>query len=102
MTNSLLLRCRVLSQGAAISCILIGALALLAWIFDLEMLGRAIPAWSLMQPNSALCFILTGMALWLRVVESSKKWQSHLAQGGLELRPYWACSPSASTSSPGS
>jgi signal transduction histidine kinase len=85
MTRPLILRCRLLSQAASISCLLVGALALLAWGFDLERLGGAIPAWTLMQPNSALCFILAGAALWLRVVASPTPWQRYLAQGGASV-----------------
>ena len=53
------------SAGAAISVFIIGSLVLLGWIFDLTVLKSLHPGLVSMKSNTALAFMLTGIALWL-------------------------------------
>ncbi|MCM3877502.1 MAG: PAS domain S-box protein [Thermoanaerobaculia bacterium] len=52
-----------LSAAAAIS---IGLLVLAGWLFDYRFLMQVLPGQVAMVPNTALGFLLAGLALWLR------------------------------------
>ncbi|MCC7263191.1 MAG: PAS domain S-box protein [Candidatus Latescibacteria bacterium] len=75
-------RFQVLSQVTAISSVLTGALALLAWSLDLAVLKDALPGLALMQPNSALSFVLAGAALWRLAGRPVEGWERRLVQAG--------------------
>lgn len=45
--------------------VVVGGLVLVGWAFDLVVLKSILPIWVSMKANAALCFILSGIALWL-------------------------------------
>ncbi len=47
--------------------VLIGVVVLLGWLADWEACKRVLPGMVAMNPMSAVCFILSGVALWLLV-----------------------------------
>ena len=54
-----------LSAVAGIAVALLGCTVLAAWFFDLPVLKSLDPDWATMKPNTALSFLLAGLALWL-------------------------------------
>ncbi|HEX6879777.1 MAG TPA: hypothetical protein VF135_05400, partial [Terriglobales bacterium] len=59
------LNCKLLSQWASGSAILIGALDLVGWALNIPVLTSIIPGLATMKPFTAICFILSGISLWL-------------------------------------
>lgn len=53
------------SSLAALLAILIGLLVLSGWLFDITLLKSISPDWVTMKVNTAICFVLTGVALLL-------------------------------------
>ena len=60
-----LARCRKFSVALAALASLIGAVALLGWIFDLDVLKRIHPSFVTMKANTAVCLILISIAVFL-------------------------------------
>jgi PAS domain S-box-containing protein len=64
----------------------IGVLVLLGWIFRITVLMQVIPGHVAMVPNTAVCFFLTGVSLWLqagkRAGSSLRLSQAAAAAGG--------------------
>ena len=52
---------RIISAIVALS----GIIVLIGWIFDIAILKSPHPALITMKANTALCFILIGVSLWL-------------------------------------
>jgi PAS domain S-box-containing protein len=50
-----------------------GALVLVGWITDTTALKSIMPYWVTMKANTAICFFLAGLSLWLRRRENSPK-----------------------------
>lgn len=50
---------------AALLAMVVGALVLAGWAFDIAVLKSILPGWVSMKANTAVCFILIGVALWL-------------------------------------
>ncbi|MGA2695409.1 MAG: PAS domain S-box protein [Terriglobales bacterium] len=70
---------RLFSQGAGVLAVVVGSLALLGWLLNIPALTSIIPGLATMKPNTALCFVLAGVSLWLI--------QSHSGDGnGLGFR----------------
>lgn len=45
----------------------IGCLVLVGWFFHIEFLVRGLPGYTHMRFNAALCLVIAGLGLWLRV-----------------------------------
>jgi len=56
---------RIVSQGASSAVIGAGVVALVGWLFDVQVLKSLHPDWVTMKANTALGFLLAGCALWL-------------------------------------
>jgi PAS domain S-box-containing protein len=50
---------------AGVAAMVAGGLTLLGWQFELPALRSMLPGWVAMNPATAVCFILAGLALWL-------------------------------------
>jgi PAS domain S-box-containing protein len=65
----------IVAQVAGAIAILVGSLVLLGWLFDIEFLKRGSYAnWVTMKANTALCFVLSGMSLWLSQITKNKQY----------------------------
>ncbi len=56
---------RSFSRAASIFGILVGCLVLVAWMFDIATLKSVFPGLVTMKANTALSFVLVGIALWI-------------------------------------
>jgi len=56
---------RRFSRATGAATILVGSLVLLGWLIDAEPLKAVIPGLVAMKVNTALCFVLCGLCLWL-------------------------------------
>jgi PAS domain S-box-containing protein len=54
-----------LASLAAVLSVVVGAMVLVGWTFDIATLKSVLPGWVTMKANTAVGFILTGIALWL-------------------------------------
>jgi signal transduction histidine kinase len=63
--DTVMLRCRLFSLFTAIATIMIGFLVLIGWALDLIVLKSVLSGMSPMKPNTAVCFVLLGSALYL-------------------------------------
>jgi two-component system, NtrC family, sensor kinase len=61
------------SRIAALAVILVAAAALCGWTFDLMLLARVHPMWTPMNPLTAVCFMLGGVALLLLRQEPARR-----------------------------
>ena len=53
-----------LSRGAGVLAVVLGSLVLAGWALDVTLLKSVNPSWVTMKPNTALAFVLSGVALW--------------------------------------
>ncbi|HEU4417021.1 MAG TPA: PAS domain S-box protein, partial [Candidatus Angelobacter sp.] len=60
-------RCRTFSAIASGLAVLAGIVVLIGWTFNLGFLTGIFPGFNTMKPNTALCFLLSGAALWLQL-----------------------------------
>ena len=58
---------RVLPPTASALAICVGFLVLAAWLFDIELLKRVVPGFVAMNPTTAFCFVIAGLALALSI-----------------------------------
>ena len=54
-----------LASWAALLSVVVGAMVLVGWTFDIVTLKSVLPGWVAMKANTAVCLILTGIALLL-------------------------------------
>ncbi len=54
-----------LSKAAAIITIVVALLVLIGWVFNIQVFKSILPQWSAMKFNAALCFLLSGITLYL-------------------------------------
>ena len=52
-------------EGVSLLAVAMGALVMLGWGLKIETLTSVFPGLATMKPNTALCFILLGTAIWL-------------------------------------
>ncbi len=64
-SSSRLIVLQSFSKKASIAVTLIGGIVILGWIFDMALLKSVLPGLVSMKVNTALCFILGGVSLWL-------------------------------------
>jgi PAS domain S-box-containing protein len=67
-----------LAKSAGLLCTTIGLLVLIGWIQDIAAFKSIDPDWIAMKANTAFCFVLTGLALWLKAsppLQSSSRWR---------------------------
>ncbi len=57
--------CRLYSYAASAAAVFVGSLALLGWLLGIPTLTSVLPGLATMKPNTALCFVLVGVSLWL-------------------------------------
>ncbi|MEC4816252.1 MAG: PAS domain-containing sensor histidine kinase [Scytonema sp. PMC 1069.18] len=74
-TNSCQVSSRSLvTRAASVIAIIVGCLVLLGWCFDLEYFKSFFSlSMVTMKPNTAMCFILSGLSLWLCTKESGDR-----------------------------
>lgn len=53
------------SRVASVAAVLVGSLSLLGWLLAIPALTGIFPGLDTMKPNTALCFVLVGVSLWL-------------------------------------
>jgi PAS domain S-box-containing protein len=58
---------RRLPAAASAVAITVGVLVLLGWLFDVELLKRVVPGFVAMNPATASCFIIAGVALAMSI-----------------------------------
>jgi signal transduction histidine kinase len=66
---------------AAATVIAAGAICIIGWITDIEVLKSIVPGWIVMIPNTATAFILSGAALWLLRSDRPGRHATIAAQG---------------------
>lgn len=67
------------SQIVGFLLIVLSLLVLLGWGLDIEMLQSFLPGKTAMQPNTAVSFMLSGIALWLLISERDNEWKKRFA-----------------------
>jgi PAS domain S-box-containing protein len=55
-----------LARGCAAISVLVGVIVLIGWALDIPVLKSVLPIWVTMKANTAACFVLAGVALWLK------------------------------------
>jgi PAS domain S-box-containing protein len=53
------------AAAAAAAAVIVGSMVLVGWALDIAALKSILPGWVSMKANTAVCFILIGVALWL-------------------------------------
>ncbi|MDX2167134.1 MAG: histidine kinase dimerization/phosphoacceptor domain -containing protein [Deltaproteobacteria bacterium] len=84
---------RSVALAAGVGCALLGAAVLLGWIFDIAALRSVLPGWATMKVNTALAFLLGGLALALLQYPPTRRGAIPLAAavlaiGGLTTAEY--------------
>jgi PAS domain S-box-containing protein len=72
-------RCASFTRIASFMAMAVGCLVLVGWLLSIGALTSVLPGFVTMKPNTALCFVLVGLALWLSRVQlgdsNSKRWR---------------------------
>jgi PAS domain S-box-containing protein len=86
------LRC---SRYCAVAAALLGLLVLCGWLLDIAALKSVLPQWVMMKPNTALGFLLAGLALLVPPARRGRRWLAApllatalMLLGGLTLLEY--------------
>lgn len=57
--------CRRLTDAASLAAVVLGGLVLAGWAWNIGLLLSVLPGHATMKPNTAACFVFSGLALWL-------------------------------------
>jgi len=76
-----LFRSKTLAQVAAVVVFASGFAVLAGWALSIEALKSVYPGFVSMKANTAFCFVLSGLSLFLQVEEAPGGWRRRLAQG---------------------
>ena len=69
------------SEYASISIILVGIVVIIGWILNIQSLKRISPGFASMKPNTAISFILIGIALYLLQDKRANSRTIYIAKG---------------------
>src|SRR5271165_7228592 len=61
----------------------VGSLVLVGWLLGIRTLTSVIPDYTTMKPNTAVCFVLVGLSLWLLRLPSSQSVECNPKHGQL-------------------
>ncbi len=56
---------RHITKIASVIAVAVGCFALAGWVFNIPTLTSVVPGWASMKFNTALCFVLSGLSLYL-------------------------------------
>jgi hypothetical protein len=71
---------RLYVNAASVIAISIGIIVMLGWFFDIQNLKSVIPNAATMKFNTALCFSLTGISLWLLRSEENRSKKPYIGK----------------------
>lgn len=57
--------CQFIAAMIAGFVVFVGVLVMIGWLFNIPVLTKINPGWESMKFNTALCFVLSGIGLWL-------------------------------------
>ncbi len=77
----LISRLRFLSRAASAVVMLTGFLVLVGWVLDIATLKSVLPGMVTMKANTALAFVMGGIALWLLHSKRVNPGRRRIAQG---------------------
>ena len=78
--TSLIAFLRHFSRFASLTTILIGGLVLLGWVFNIAILKSILPELPSMKANTAIGFVITGLAIWFSLKTSATRLEHRIAQ----------------------
>jgi hypothetical protein len=61
-----------ISSSAGPIAMAVGGLVLVGWMLGIRTLASVFPHYTTMKPNTAFCFVLAGLSLWLLRLPSSQ------------------------------
>jgi signal transduction histidine kinase/DNA-binding response OmpR family regulator/HPt (histidine-containing phosphotransfer) domain-containing protein len=65
--------------AAAAFAYFVGGLVLVGWAMDIASLKSLLPTWVTMKPNTAVCFVLAAVSLWLLRTEQANRTSRRIA-----------------------
>ncbi len=73
-------RFRSFAQVGSVVVFLVGCLALMGWVFNIDILKSILPGAVTMKANTAVCFLLAGASLWLALNNTTDRRIHRLGQ----------------------
>ena len=70
-----------LSRACAVLVLAVGVVAILGWSLNVQLLKSVLPGMAVIQVNTALGFIISGLSLLILVRAPAKTWQRFLGRG---------------------